>query len=60
MLKDARVRDLHLTLLGGAYPPADSLQLWSVWERLKRRGPEGLAREDWALLLSDAEGLKTL
>jgi len=60
VLKDPAVRQLHLALLNGAPPPADPLQVWSVWERVRRRGPGALSREDWALLLSDAEGLKAL
>jgi membrane glycosyltransferase len=60
VLEDPAVRELHLTLLNGAPPPADPLQVWSAWERMRRRGPSALSREDWALVLSDAEGLKTL
>ncbi len=60
VLEDAAVRELHLALLNGAQPAADPLEVWSVWERVRRRGTANLSREDWALLLSDAEGLKTL
>ena len=54
------VRELHLALLNGERPVADPLQVWSARERLRRRGPSGLSKEDWALLLSDSDGLKTL
>ena len=60
VLEDPAVRELHLALLHGAPAPVDPLQVWSVWERVRRRGPAALSREDWALLLSDAEGLKAL
>jgi hypothetical protein len=36
------------------------LQVWSAWERMRRRGPAALSASDWALLLSDAEGLRAL
>jgi membrane glycosyltransferase len=61
VLEDLRVRDLHLALLAETpLPPADPLKLWSLRERVRRGGADALSREDWALLLSDAEGLKAL
>lgn len=60
VLEDPAVRELHLALLNGATLAADPLKVWSAWERVRRRGPEALSREDWSLLLSDAEGLRAL
>jgi len=61
VLDDPRVRDLHLALLEGARPPpVDPLRLWSLWEHARRRDTADFSREDWALLLSDSEGLKSL
>jgi len=61
VLEDAGVRDLHLTLLAGApVPPVDPLRLWSLREHARRRDTAQFSREDWALLLSDSEGLRAL
>jgi hypothetical protein len=60
VLENPDVRELHLALLNGAQSAADPLRLWSARERLRRCGPSGLSKEDWALLLSDGDGLKTL
>jgi len=61
VLDDAKVRDLHLALLAGApVPAADPLRLWSLREHARRRDTAQFSREDWALLLSDSEGLKAL
>jgi membrane glycosyltransferase len=60
VLENPAVRELHLALLNGAQPAADPLQIWSARERLRRRGPSDLSNEDWRLLLSDSDGLKTL
>jgi len=61
VLEDARVRELHLSLLADApAPPADPLRLWSLREHARRRDTADFSREDWALLLSDSEGLKRL
>jgi membrane glycosyltransferase len=60
VLEDPAVRELHLALLNGIPSHADPLQLWSVWERVRRSDIAGLSREDWSLLLSDTEGLKAL
>jgi hypothetical protein len=50
-----------LTLLAGApVPPADPLRLWSLREHARRRDTAQFSREDWALLLSDSEGLRAL
>ena len=55
------MRDLHLALLAGApVPPADPLRLWSLREHALRRDTAAFSREDWALVLSDTEGLKRL
>jgi membrane glycosyltransferase len=61
VLEDARVRDLHLALLADCpAPPADSTRLSILREQAARRETAGFSRDDWALLLSDSEGLKTL
>jgi len=61
VLEDARVRDLHLTLLAETpLPPADPLKLWSLRERVRRGDTAAFSRDDWSLLLSDPEGLKAL
>ncbi len=61
VLDDARVRELHLALLQGApLPTADPLRLWSLREHARRHDTAAFSREDWALLLSDSEGLKAL
>ena len=55
------VRDLHLALLAGT-PPANSdpARLGVLRAQAARRETAGFSRDDWALLLSDAEGLKAL
>jgi membrane glycosyltransferase len=61
VLEDARVRDLHLALLAGTpLASGDSARLGILWAQAARRETAGFSREDWALLLSDAEGLKAL
>jgi len=61
VLEDAKVRDLHLALLAETpLPTLDPLKLWSLRERVLRGETAAFSREDWALLLSDPEGLKTL
>ena len=61
VLEDAAVCDLHLTLLGGAPLAAgDPVRLGVLRAQAARRETAGFSREDWALLLSDAEGLKAL
>lgn len=61
VLEDAQVRDLHLALLADApAPTADPLRLWSLREHARRRDTAQFSREDWALLLSDSEGLRAL
>jgi membrane glycosyltransferase len=61
VLDDARVRELHLALLHGApLPPADPLRLWSLREHARRHDTAAFSGEDWALLLSDSEGLRAL
>jgi membrane glycosyltransferase len=61
VLENAEVRDLHLSLLAETPLPAvDPLKLWSLRERVRRGETAAFSREDWALLLSDPEGLKAL
>jgi membrane glycosyltransferase len=61
VLEDVRVRDLHLALLAGtAGASGDSARLDVLRAQAARRETAGFSREDWALLLSDAEGLKAL
>jgi membrane glycosyltransferase len=61
VLNDARVRELHLALLKDAPPPAiDPLLLWSLRERAMRRETANFSRDDWTLLLSDAESVRAL
>jgi len=61
VLEDARVRDLHLALLADTpLPPADPLKLWSLRERVRRGDTAAFSHDDWALFLSDPEGLKAL
>ena len=61
VLSDARVRELHLALLKDAPPPAiDPLLLWSLRERAMRRETANFSRDDWTLLLSDAESVRAL
>jgi len=61
VLEDARVRDLHLALLADTVlPPVDPLKLWSLRERVRRGDTAAFSRDDWALFLSDPEGLKAL
>jgi membrane glycosyltransferase len=60
-LEDAAVRDLHLALLAETPAPvADPLKLWSLREQVRRGDTAAFSRDDWTLLLSDSEGLKTL
>jgi membrane glycosyltransferase len=61
VLQDAKVRDLHLALLAGAPAPSgDSTRLGVLRAQAVRRETAGFSREDWTLLLSDAEGLRAL
>jgi len=61
VLEDARVRDLHLALLADCpAPPADPTRLCVLRAQAARRETAGFSRDDWALLLSDSEGLKAL
>ena len=61
VLEDPKVRELHLALLAETpLPIVDPLKLWSLRERALRGETAAFSREDWALLLSDPEGLKTL
>jgi membrane glycosyltransferase len=61
VLEDAKVRDLHLALLAGAPTPSgDSARLGVLRAQAARRETAGFSREDWTLLLSDAESLRAL
>jgi membrane glycosyltransferase len=60
VLDDAQVRELHLSLLAGTPAPEDRTRLWALREQAARRDTSRFSREDWALLLSDAESLKAL
>jgi membrane glycosyltransferase len=64
VLDDAQVRELHLSLLAGTpAPPSsddDRMRLWALREQAAREGTSRFSREDWSLLLSDAESLKAL
>ncbi len=61
VLEDARVRDLHLALLAGASATGgDPTRLSVLRAQAARRETAGFSRDDWALLLSDSEGLRAL
>jgi membrane glycosyltransferase len=61
VLEDAGVRGLHLALLAEApAPAADPVRLGLLRAQAARRETAGFSRDDWALLLSDSEGLRAL
>ena len=60
VLDDVRVREMHLALLANTEPPMDRIRLRELREQAVRRETADFSREDWALLLSDAESLKAL
>ncbi len=60
VLEDRAVRDLHLALPSGTPPPEDQARLGALREQAARRETAGFSRDDWALLLSDSEGLRAL
>jgi membrane glycosyltransferase len=61
VLEDARVRELHLALLAGMpMAAADPVRLGTLLDQARRRETQGFSREDWTLLLSDSESLKSL
>jgi membrane glycosyltransferase len=61
VVEDPAVRALHLALLGPArVPAADPARLNRVRESAQARDVAAFSRDDWALLLSDAEALKAL
>lgn len=60
VLEDPRVRDLHLALLSGSTPPKDRTRVGKLVESVRRQETAAFTRDDWALLLSDAESLKAL
>jgi membrane glycosyltransferase len=61
VVENPAVRALHLALLGPARPPvSDPARLSRLREKAQARDMAGFSRDDWALLLSDAEALKAL
>jgi hypothetical protein len=46
--------------LANTEPPMDRIRLRELREQAVRRETADFSREDWALLLSDAESLKAL
>jgi membrane glycosyltransferase len=61
VLEDEGVRGLHLALLANApVPSCDPARLGSLRAQAARRETAGFSRDDWALLLSDSEGLRAL
>ncbi len=58
VLEDRAVRDLHLALLSGTPPPEDQARLGCCASRRRGAKPRAFSRDDWALLLSDSEGLR--
>jgi membrane glycosyltransferase len=61
VLEDAQVRAMHLMLLAGN-PAAtlDAARLDMLRQRAARRETADFSREDWVLVLHDAEGLRAL
>jgi membrane glycosyltransferase len=61
VLEDAAVRRLHLALLADTPPPpGDAVRLADLRAQAAQRRLSDFTREDWTLLLSDAEGLAAL
>jgi membrane glycosyltransferase len=60
VLEDRKVRDLHLALLSGTPQPEDQVRLGVLREQAARRDTAGFSRDDWAMILSDSEGLRAL
>ncbi len=60
VLEDARVRALHLALLADVPAPQDRLRLWALCEQAARKDTSRFSRDDWVLLLSDAESIRAL
>jgi membrane glycosyltransferase len=61
VVENPAVRALHLALLGPAsQPAADRARLGHLQEKAQARDTAAFSRDDWALLLSDAEALKAL
>lgn len=62
VLEDAGLRKLHLALLADmpTVAPADPARLAQLRAKAARREIAGFTREDWAMVLSDAEGLSAL
>jgi membrane glycosyltransferase len=62
VLENPQVRRLHLALLADtpAPPPADPARLAELRVQAARREFAGFTREDWSMVLSDAEGLAAL
>jgi membrane glycosyltransferase len=60
VLEDRAVRDLHLALLSGTPQPDQDARLGVLRAQAAQRETAGFSREDWTLLLSDSEGLRSL
>jgi membrane glycosyltransferase len=60
VLDDDRVRALHLGLLSGTPAPVDRARVGTLLASARLRDTANFSREDWTLLLSDAESLKAL
>jgi hypothetical protein len=62
VLEDPDLRRLHLALLADTPipPPADPVRLAELRIQAARREFAGFTREDWSMVLSDAEGLAAL
>jgi membrane glycosyltransferase len=61
VVENPAVRALHLALLGsGPGPAGDPERISRLREKAQARDMAGFSRDDWALLLSDAEALKAL
>jgi membrane glycosyltransferase len=62
VLENAELRKLHLALLADmpAEAPADPVRLAQLRHQAARRETADFTREDWTMILSDAEGLSAL
>jgi membrane glycosyltransferase len=61
VIEDPEVRRLHLALLADTpQPPADPARLAQLRAQAARREFSAFTREDWSMVLSDAEGLAAL
>ena len=61
VIEDPEVRRLHLALLADTpQPPGDPARLAELRAQAARREFSAFTREDWSMVLSDAEGLAAL